>query len=359
MASSPYASALGRLKPYFPEFLGREAYGPLLSARDLAEVTKILEGSGYRADLAAARATYQGLTLVEVALNRMLVRRTHLAYATTPYAGKAIVGGYLARWDLQNIGLILSSKAQGRGLVETDEELVSSREVPAGLYAGVLTLDDLRGLLAQPTVEAVASALLKFGYGATIVPLLEGYQRSGDIFPILSALDREYFRNLLAQTRFFQGDEWVVREFLRGEVDLRNMLLLLKAKASPGVALDDVSARWIDGGSLPASAAGDLLSAANVPALADRLKERSPRLPEGDAAYAAAQSLAGYEAALWTDYALTTIERMRLYPLSLAIIFHYLLRAELERNDLRRIAIGALYQLPAERVTPQVVSARL
>ena len=56
----------------------------------------------------------------------------------------------------------------------------------------MLTLDDLRGLLAQPTLEAVAHALLPFGYGATILPLIETYQRTRDVFPIVTALQREY-----------------------------------------------------------------------------------------------------------------------------------------------------------------------
>ena len=34
MAGSPYASALGRLKPDFPAFLPKEMYASLLAAKD-------------------------------------------------------------------------------------------------------------------------------------------------------------------------------------------------------------------------------------------------------------------------------------------------------------------------------------
>lgn len=359
MAGSPYASALGRLKPYFPEFLPRETFSSLLAARDLAEVTSLLETTPYNPDLVAARSSYQGAALVEVAVNRTLVRRIKHAFSATPNAGRGVVGAYLARWDIQNIGLILAAKATSRSLVEADDELVSSREIPAGLYAGVMTLDDLRSLLAQPNVEAIANGLVRFGYGATVLPLLDDYRRSGDIFPILRALDRDYFRNLLEQARFFQGDEWVVREFVRGEIDLRNALLLLKAKAERGVGVEVVTERWIPGGNLPVSSAADLMGAAGVEAVADRLKHRFPRITEGDALYASDQSLAGYEASLWSDYAVETMERVRMYPLSLALVFHYLMRAQLERNDIRQIAFGVVYGLPRARVAGQVVSSRL
>ncbi len=50
---------------------------------------------------------------------------------------------------------------------------------------------------------------------------------------------------------------------------------------------------------------------------------------------------------------------MRTYPLSLSVIFAYLLRNELERSDLRRAVFGRLYGFSAERLTPLLVSPRL
>jgi V/A-type H+/Na+-transporting ATPase subunit C len=359
MAGSPYASALGRLKPYFPEFLGPAQFAQLLNAKEMGEFLKDLESTAYGPDLVAARSVYQDAALVEVAANRTLVRRISRAFQAAPYAGRPIVGAYLGRWDIQNIELILAAKAQGRPVRDTEQELVSSREIPAGLYAGLLTLDDLRSLLAQPSVEAVATSLVKFGYGSTILPLAETFQRTGDIFPILSALQKQYYRTVLGQTLFLQGDEWVVRQFLRGEIDLRNALLLLKAKAAGPVSPDQVAGRWIDGGSLAVAGVPDLLSAASVPALAERLKAQFPSIQEGDAAYTADQTLAGYDAAMSRDFLVGEVQRMRGYPLSLAIIFHYLVRAEFERNDVRKVAFGLRYHLPEERIAPFLVTPRV
>src|SRR5271170_4108697 len=167
MAASAYASALGRLKPEFTSFLSKETYVQLAAAKDPNEVAKILDGTPYGLDVQAARVAYQGVALVEIAINRTFVRRNRHAYEATPFAGRGVVGAYLTRWDLENIELILAAKAQGRSVTETEDHLVSSREIPAGLYAGVLTLDDFRQLLAQPTLEATATALVRYGYGGT------------------------------------------------------------------------------------------------------------------------------------------------------------------------------------------------
>ncbi|HXW66957.1 MAG TPA: V-type ATPase subunit [Thermoplasmata archaeon] len=358
MASSAYASALGRLRPEFSAFLPKDAYPALVQARDPAEIAKLLEGTAYGPDLQQARAAYQGITLVEVGTNRTFVRRNRHALEATPFAGRQVVGAYLTRWDRENIELILAAKAQGRALTETDEHLVSSRDIPAGLYAGVLTLDDYRTLLAQPSLESTVQALVRYGYGATILPLLETFERTHDIFPVVHALDQDYFRTVREAARFFQGDEWVVRQFLSSEIDLRNALLLLKGKAGD-LALDEVLQRWFEGGSLPASLAPDLFGARGVVELAERLADRYPSIAEGTEEFQRGGSLGGFESALARDRALGELRRLRTYPLSLSVIFTYLLLAELERADLRRIAFGRMYGIAPERLSPLLVVPRL
>jgi len=358
MSGSPYASALGRLKPEFPAFLPKETYPLLLAAKDPNEFAKVLETTPYVADIARARATHSGVTLVELAINRAFVRRNRHAFDATPFAGRSLVAAYLGRWDIQNIEMILTAKVEGRNVTETEEHLVSSRDIPAGLYAGVMTFDDFRIILGQTSVEATVTSLVKYGYGATILPFLEAFERTRNIFPIVHALDKEYYRNVLAQSRFFQGDEWVVRGLVQSEIDARNALLLLKGK-DYGLALDEVLTRWLDGGTLASSAASDLYSARSVPELAERLANRFPSIAEGASEYASAGTLVGYEVAIERERAASELSRLRTYPLSLSVIFAYLLRNELERADLRRAAFGRLYGFSAERLTPLLVSPRL
>lgn len=358
MAGSPYASALGRLKPEFTSFLSRETFSTLLGARDTNDLAKLLEPTAYAQDIVRARATHPGDAMLEVAINRTFVRRNRHAYDASPFAGRPVVAAYLARWDIENIELILSSKATGRTVTETEDHLVSSRDIPAGLYAGVMTLDDFRLLLSQPTLEATAAALVQFGYGATILPLVEAFERTRDVFPILHALDRAYYRNVLSTARFFQGDEWAVRAFLAEEIDARNALLLLKGKNSD-LPLDQVVGGWLDGGAFAVTGASDLYSARGVPELAERLSENFPSIVQGTEEYRTGHSLVGFEVALERDRAQREIKRLATYPLSLSVIFAYLLRNELERDDLRRLAFGKLYGLSPERLGALLVTPSL
>ncbi len=358
MAGSPYASALGRLGPEFTAFLPKETYQTLLTAKDPGDLAKLLESTPYADDLARARTTHPGTGMLEVAVNRTFVRRNRHAYDATPYAGRRVVAAYLGRWDIQNVELILSAKAQGRLLSETEDHLVSSRDIPAGLYAGVMTLDDFRVLLAQPSLEATVAALAQHGYGATVLPLLEAFERTHDIFPVMGALDRQYYHDAAEAARFFQGDEWVVRSLLASEIDVRNALLLLKGKRGD-VPLPELLTRWVRGGALTEEAAADLYSSRGVPELAERLAERFPSATEGTAEFQDGGNLSGYETALQRDRAARELKRLRTYPLSLAVIFAYLLRSEIERGDLRRLTFGKLYGLPNERLERLLVAPAL
>lgn len=358
MAGSPYASALGRLHARRSEFLGREFYPGLIDAKDLAEVTKSLEASPYGPDLLQFAASYKGAPLLELSINRTFVRRNRLAYEATPYAGRPLVAAYLRRWDIQNIGLVLSAKADGRTVGEAETFLVSSRDIPAGLFAGTLTLDDFRILLSLPSVDAVAAHLVKAGYGATLLPLVEEFTRSHDIFPLVVALDREYYRHLLESARFFQGDEWNVRRFVQSEIDVRNALLLFKGKDA-GLPIEAVDARFIDGGEFSRAQAADAYQAAGVAELSGALERRWPGLPEGYSAYRESRSLAGFEGTLLRDRAVAEFRRMRAYPLSVSVVFAYLLMAELERTDLRRLVYGKLYGVSAATLTASLVVPRL
>ncbi len=358
MSSSPYAAALGRFKAVATHLLPKESYGPLLAAKDLAEIAKLLEPTAYGSELAGASAQYQGVELLEVAVNRLFVRRNRMALDAAPFAGKAVVAAYLRRWDVQNIGLILSSKAQNRLMTAVETFLISSRDIPAGLIGGAMTLDDFRQLLAQPTLEAISAALVRFGYGAPLLPLLDGYQRSHDIFPLLQALDRDYYARLLEAIRHFQGDEWVVRQFVQSEIDLKNALLVLKGKDA-ALPLDEVLARYLDGGQFTRNQAADAYTARGLPEIVPVLEARFPHLSEGLARYDESRSLVGFETVLARERALRELKRLRTYPLSLAILFASMLVAELERTDLRRIVYAKVYGIPSASVEPTLIVPRL
>lgn len=358
MSGSAYAGAMGRTKVQLLSLLPKETIMALANSKDVIDISKILEGTVYAPDIAAVAATYQGSTRLEVAINRLFVRNCRRTLDAAPFAGKPMVAAYLRRFDIQNVSLIIASKVQGKSVTETESFLISSREFPAGLFAGAMTLDDFRQVLQQPTIEGVTQQLVRFGYGGALLPKLDAYQRTRDIFPFLLALDQEYYAQLLRSIHQFQGDEWNVLRFVQSEIDVRNVLLLLKGKDA-GLPLELVEERIIDGGQLTRPQLADLYSARAVPELVQGMQSRYPGLPEGLPAYQVNHTLTSFEAALIRDRSLRELRRLRNYPLSVSILFTHLMRAELERTDLRRIVYGKMYGVPVPQLIEQLVVPKL
>jgi V/A-type H+/Na+-transporting ATPase subunit C len=352
-----YASSLGRIKATTQGFLRKEQFNALLGARDLGEIAKLLEGSWYGPELTQAMATLQGAEALEAGVNRRFVKLNRFAYSVAPFAGRPVVGAYLRRWDLENIAVVLSAKAYGRLLSEGESFLVSDRESPAGLSAGLLGLDDLRGLIAQTTVEGVANQLVKFGYGQVLLQKLDAFSASKDIFPLVQALDRQYFQQLRGAMQFFQGDEWVVRDYLSGEIDVRNLMTVLKAKRHR-VGAEDLASALLDGGTLSPKALLDLVNLASVADIAAAVGGAFP-LSEGLAAFQENGTMTAFETALRRRHVGKSLTRMRVYPLSLAGIFGFLLQAEVERSDVRKIIYGKVYGWSGERIAKDLVSTQL
>lgn len=358
MASSPYASAMGRLKVRILDLLPDATFDQLVNAKDLIEIAKVLEGTPYGPDLEAASTTYGPSQRLEVAINRVFVRRCRRALDASPFAGKPIVRAYVRRWDIQNIGLVLASRAEGRPISEAEAFLISSREFPAGMFAGAMTIDDFRQLLQLPTLESITQQLVKFGYGGPLLTRLDTYLRTKDIFTLLQALDQFYYGQLLESIKQFQGDEWNIRRFVSSEIDVRNALLMLKGKDAD-LPVDRVNDRFVDGGTLTRARVPDLYAARTVPDLVTALAPLFPALPEGLPAYQEHRTLTGFEAALLRERAIRELRRLRNYPLSLSILFTFLTRSELERTDLRRIVYGRQYGVPSSVLAGQLISPRL
>src|SRR5438445_395159 len=249
MPTSQYASSFGRLQAISLNLLSKDVMQNLLKGKDENEMVKMLESTWYKPDIERAASIFKESELLEVALNRHLVEVNKIALEATPFNGKSAVRAYLSKWDIYNIELILSAKSTGRPITETESFLVSSRNVPAGISAGNIPHDEMKVILAQTGVDGVVNQLVKYNYGTILMQHLETYQKTGDLGPMMSALQTFYYQNLFDSLKFFQGDEGTIRDLFRAEIDKKNLLNLLKAKES-NLDKDLLSKHLIDGGKM-------------------------------------------------------------------------------------------------------------
>lgn len=353
MPSSSYSASFGRLQALSLNFLPEEYMMDLLRARDVGEIIKQLASTWYGHEIERAASLYKPLDLIEIALNRHLVGVNTTAMGSSPFNGKSAIRAYLAKWDILNIELILSSKILGKTITETEHFLVSSRKVPAGVEGGNIVHDDIMILLSQTNVEDVVNQLIRYGYGTVLMQHLEKYKKTEDLGPMMVALQRFYYSSLLEGLKFFQGDEGVIRELIKAQIDRRNILNLSKAKES-SIDMKVINQHFIEGGTISTQELGEIYTAKNVDELVGRI-EPYYKFGEGLEEYNKTKSLIDFEVAIDKVINERQFKRLKNVPLSIGIIFYFIIRAELERANLRKIVYGKHYNLSTERIRSMLI----
>jgi V/A-type H+/Na+-transporting ATPase subunit C len=348
LPTSQYASSFGRLQAFSLNLLSKESIQNLIKAKDEGEMVKMLELTWYGPEIEKAATLFKDTGLLEVALNRHLVLVNKIALEATPFNGKSAVRAYLSKWDIYNIELILSSKIMGRPITEVESFLVSSRNVPAGISAGNIPHDEIKVILSQNNVDGVVNQLVKYNYGTILMQHLETYQKTGNQGPMMSALQTHYYQNLLESLKFFQGDEGIIRDLFRTEIDKKNILSILKAKET-NLDKDILGKHIVDGGKISKNELLEIYNAKDVPEIVGRIENRFT-LINALALYKKSKSLIDFEVALDKFINSEYVKKLKNIALSIGTIFYFILKMEQERENIKRIAYGKHYNLSTERI---------
>src|SRR5215212_8956939 len=353
MGTSSYSSSFGRLKSLSINFISQNILQNLVHAKDVAEMTRILESTWYGPEIERAASLYSPPELLEVALNRHIVEINKIALESTPFSGREAIRAYLLKWDIHNIELILSSKIIGRAITETEPFLVSSRNFPAGISAGNISHDEMKIILSQPGVEGVVNYLVKFKYGTIIMRHFDAFQKTGDLSPMMMDLMAYYYANLLESLKFFQGDEGIIRDVIRAQIDKKNIMSLLKGKDS-NLDRELVKKHVIEGGHIPLNELLEMFGSKNVEEFVNRIEEH---LIMGDLLepYRKTHSLIDFEVSMDQFINTKYVQKLKNIALSIGYVFHFIFQAEYEWDNIKRIAYGKRYGLPMDRIKTMLV----
>ena len=320
----------------------------MVKADDVAEMTRMLESTWYGPEIERASSLYSPPELLEVALNRHIVEINKIVLETVPFSGKLAIRAYLLKWDIHNIELILSSKIIGRTITETEPFLVSSRNFPAGISAGNISHDEMKIILSQPSLEGVVNYLVKYNYGTIIMKHFDTFQKTGDLTHLMVDLMAYYFTTLIESLKFFQGDEGIIRDVIRMQIDKKNILSLLKGKDS-NLDRELVNKHLIEGGHIALNELLEMFGSKNIEEFVNRIEER---LIMGDLleTYRKTHSLIDFEVAMDQFTSTKYVQRLKNISLSIGYIFHFIIIAEYEWDNIKRIAYGKRYGISMERI---------
>lgn len=339
---STYAGAYGRLKVSKSDFVA-PSFAEQIAQKEAGEFIKMLSTTSYRREVDALSQFYQMPDLVEVVLNAHLMRMVKMATFAIPPQARDFVLAYVSKWDINNINTVLSSKVLGYDVEHTEAFLTVQRTIPVGLFSGTISREDYAKIIEQKDIEGVVNALVRFGYGTTLLKFVDDAKKNKDISSMILALDIGYYSRLISTLKFYNGDEGPLMDFIRSLVDIKNIMtviksvefgykgaknLLIKGGNMPEAKLTEMSGKGLDG------MRGDM------PFSIDDAFERYGRNP----------FLAEFEMALRRELYKKYIRIFESLPLSIESIMAFILRSEIERDELRAIWLGKYYNIGKERL---------
>lgn len=340
MGTSNYAYLATRVRAMKSNLLPKETY-PRLMNMGIDEITRFIEESGYKQDIDELAREYEGVDLIEHALNRNLAETFTKLINISEGEPNYLITQYFKKYDIWNIKTILRGKYYNASPDEIKEYIVS---------AGKYSYSFLSNLAEKDTYPTIIAAF----EGTEYYPTLKGYDGT-NLSEVENKLDKMYYNELfdaLGTSR--SKDRKLFAEFVRTEIDIKNLSTLFRLKKAE-VNPDEILDLMIDGGmALKMSDINRL-----VPLSFEEFIQALSKYPFweeiSDMVSPDVESLINVETQL-TKYSLKSATSFsHVYPLSIVPIMDYIISKVNEVNNLRIIIRGKAANLSDEIIKNQLV----
>ena len=326
-----YAYIVARTKVMKSKLLKPEDLRKLLNM-NFDEIMRFLEETEYKREIDEMAYKYTGPKLLDYALFTNLAKTYKKIYNVSFGDAKTLIGNYLRRWDVWNLINILRGKNANLSPETIEESLVSAGEFSAD-YLRSLIAKDINEIVKELEGTPYHDALSKIG--STPMNLIE------------DELWKTYYKQLLA-IKAGDFESRVFLNFVKMEIDLRNVKTLLRLKAE-GDTADEIIARIVPG--------GYELTEDEARKLATMTFEEMIKSLEGFWFWKvpSVEDLARAEIEFDRTWIEAIAKRASNYPLSVLPVLQYIVLKKVEIDDLRILGWGKWYGLPTEEIEKQMV----
>ena len=357
-----YGYGNARLRAMRSRLLTETDYSALLDKANIDELINALAETPYQEDIEAALVRVEGVRCVFEAVRANLTRTLRQVRRFFENKPLTLVDLLLRRWDRHNLLTILRGQSQ-----EIPPELVLSTIVPVGQLDEV----SLRELARQPGLRAVIDLMTawQLPYARVLRQVRTRADVISDLDQLELVLNHFHYASLWEALQPGNGNQAILLQHLRAEVDLINISTTLRLVRLPGVttlvgqrynASGDVRPLFIESrGHLPVQQLANLVTEGN------RVEEVVLGLSSTRYARALQAGWQRYQAG---EAGLTVIERelerwqaeqtaamFSRDPLSIAIPIGYIGCKELEVANLRLVAQAVELGMSREQVRRDLI----
>lgn len=349
-----YGYITARIRAMRTRLLPKTFFDRLLRESNLGDIITALDSTEYAQSVTEARTSNASdIIAVETGIAQHLRAVYAKILGMTGGAPRRLLGVILKRWDLFNLKTVIRAKWAGVSWTEAQKNLLPVYELSEPL---------LKELMKQPDVKAVVDLLVTWHstYYRPLLTTVADLTKTGNLALMETALDREYYTSALSDLNDEpEGSEnaQIVRDFLRTEIDLVNIITLARLIGQKVPALERGSFFIRGGKEITGSYYATLSTVTTVNDMLEKLTTTryGKVMQEAGITPDAALSVSSLEQifqAYLGRYAAGFFAR---YPVSIGPVIGYLWLKLLETTNLRMICRGKAVDLPTSLIQEALI----
>jgi vacuolar-type H+-ATPase subunit C/Vma6 len=341
-----YGYSNTRAKAMESKLIDSNTMKSIADAKSVDAVLAIL----FQTDYSSAIVKFGGLeishTLLDFAISENMAERVNKLAQITPDEDKHIIRKIIARWDLSNVKLVLQAIDRKKPFDAISMYVISSGEFNANFIRDVMKSDNIE--------DAFATLMRNRTYRPILASALAAYKKSKNVMDAIAKLDEEHYKDLgelsleLVKSHHAQS-----ALLLRLDIDMRNMITLLRAKKTK-LKFSDVSANLIINGNVTIKQLERIYNNSDdVISLASKSKIFDLKVAMD--AYKNNDQLLSFEISMRNQIFNTSEKMLKTSVLSLGTLVDYIYLKEIEVFTLRALIKSKEYGLSKEDISRLIV----
>lgn len=309
-----------------------------------SEIAKFMQDSNYKKEISELASSHSGADLLELALNKNLAYTFKKLMKISPKELGLVVREYAKRKDIEDLKTIIRGKFTNMAEKDVFDSVTS---------AGTLSREYQHELIKKESIEQVLrdNKIVDF---TLLEKGLAYLKEKNSLAMIENALDRHYFNSLADFSKLLPQEGELFRKFLAMEVEIMDILTLLRLKKSKIENARDfiITARGAINPKIIRMAELDDLDAL-INALEDTQYKKA--IDKGVEDFKNTGSLIILETELYKYLLKQSSLLLHQHPLSVDVILGFMLAKDIEIRNLRILIKGKQLGLSEEFIEKQLV----
>ena len=312
-----------------------------------SEIAKFLQESSYKKEINALATDYSGADLLELSLIRSLAESFKKLIRISPEELSLLIKEYAKRKDIDDLKTILRGK-----FTNSDEKTIISSITGAGS----LKYEYLLSLMKKESAEEVLknNKLVDF---SLFNEAIKEMKEKNSLVAIENVFDKYYYGHLIMFSRLLPKEGALFRSFISKEVEILNILTILRLKRARFRKEDARDYIIYSGDKLRDSKITSLANLEDLGEVAKALErtEYKEVVAKGIEEFRKSGSLIALEIGLYKHLLKQSILLLHQHPLSVDVILGYMFAKDIEVRNLKIIIKGKQLGLSEEFIENQLV----